>query len=347
MKHLSNLFTALCFLALGHCLQAQNTCCDGSTVAPQITAGFYATQVAADTSTPGVTLSVSASSDLTDVEFVVTKRNALALGNNGLVDSTDGQPSGAVIIGSSVTGVFVPDNLGRYGVTLEAGDTFDVTAVGYDLALLKVLADSLLNGKNASGNPCCDLFQLIALLPGNDPSIAGFCDSVRVNGVNGAADINNFDDVLVVFDAFGGGQTSLTSVLTTLQLINSYGSFITSDCGGTGSNDFLPYGVDPYSSYGFDLEGTVAVQELSNLSLFMVYPNPASEQVMLRFKTEQSVDLMINLYNALGQRVYNQSTPAVSGDHSITISTSRLNAGIYTLELTDGQASKTLRLLIK
>jgi hypothetical protein len=347
MKHLSNLFSVLCFLALGHCLQAQNTCCDASTVAPQITTGFYSTQVAGSASTPGVTLSVNASADLTDVEYVVTKRNALAVDNNGVVDSTDGQPSGPVIIGSTISGIFVPDNLGRYGVTLNAGDTFDVTAVGYDLALLKVLADSLLNGKNASGNPCCDLFQLIALLPGNDPSIAGFCDSVRGNGVNGAADINNFNDVLVVFDAFGGGQTSLASVLSTLQLINSYGSFITSDCGGTGSNDFLPYGVDPSASYGYDREGTVAVQELSKLSLFMVYPNPASEQVMLRFKTEQSLDLTINIYNALGQRVYNQATLDVSGDHNITIATSALNAGIYTLELTDGNTSKTQRLVIQ
>ena len=347
MKHLSNFFYTLCILAFAQAIQAQNTCCDASTVAPQITTGFYGTQVAGSASTPGVSLAVNASADLVNVEYVVTKRNSVALDNNGVIDTTDGQPSGSVIIGSNVSGIFVPDNLGRYGVSLNAGDTFDVTAVGYDLSLVKVLADSLLNGKNASGNPCCDLFQLIALLPGNDPSIAGFCDSVRNNGVNGAGDINDFNDVLVVFDAFGGGQTSLASVLSTLQLINSYGSFITTDCGGTGNNDFLPYGVDASAVYGYDREGTVAVEQLSDLSLFMVYPNPANEQLMLRFKTEQTVDVSIRLYNTLGQLLIEQNKAAVAGDYSQMIPTAMLDAGIYTLELSDGKHSKTQRVIIR
>ena len=136
MKHLSNFFYTLCILAFAQAIQAQNTCCDASTVAPQITTGFYGTQVAGSASTPGVSLAVNASADLVNVEYVVTKRNSVALDNNGVIDSTDGQPSGSVIIGSNVSGIFVPDNLGRYGVSLNAGDTFDVTAVGYDLSLV-------------------------------------------------------------------------------------------------------------------------------------------------------------------------------------------------------------------
>jgi hypothetical protein len=341
------LFTTFLLLFFSFITFSQNTCCDSTTVAPEVTTGFHTPQILGGASTPGVTLSVNASSDLPNTEYVVSKRHSVAVDNNGVIDSTNGQPSGAVIVGSNVSGIFIPDSLGRYGVKIHGGDTFDITAVGYDLNLVKTLADSLLNGSTVSGTPCCGLFSLIALLPGNDPSIAGFCDSVNNRGVYGASDINSFEDVLVIFDAFGGGQTSLNSVLYTLQTINSFGTFIKAECGGTGLNNFLSYGVQISKSFGYDREGTVAVQQLSNVSLFVMYPNPASENVMLRFNSSKTVDLSINIYDALGQVVYNQNLGSVNGDYSVSVPTADFSSGLYSVELSDGYSSQTQKLIIR
>lgn len=342
MKKLATLFAA-CFLMAGTTMNAQ-TCCSGSTTAPEIQTGFYTTSsIAINQNTPAPVLSTAASSDLPTVEYIVTKRNTPALDNTGMPDTTGG--GGDVIIGADLDGIFMPNAMGRYNITLSPNDTFDLTAVGYDLDIIRELADSLLNGY-AGNQPCCGLFTLMSIALG-EPAIAGFCDSVNNAGIYGAADIHGMNEVLAIFDVFASGQTSLGTVISTLQIINSNGNFISSDCGGTGAANFLPYGINRNSQYGYRAGMAVAVKELSDVSLFMMYPNPANtDAVQVYFTTQQEVDLTINVVDAMGQRVYSQTLGNVMGNIDTTIPVADLSTGMYFVELTDGHSSQVHKLLV-
>ena len=155
------------------------------------------------------------------------------------------------------------------------------------------------------------------------------------------------DEVLTIFDVFSSGQTSIGSLVSTLNLINDNGAFITQDCGGTGANDFLSFGINRNVTYGYDREGTIAVQKLSDVSLFMLYPNPARVgAVNIYFTTQKEVDLTINLFDALGQRVHHQTLGNVSGDFNTTIPVHNLASGMYYVELTDGHSNQILKVVV-
>jgi hypothetical protein len=342
MKNLAIILA--CILTFSLSVNAQ-TCCNSTTVAPELIPGFSSTQIALSGNVPAPTLAVTASADLPNTEYLITKRNTPAMDITGTTPDTTGG-GGDVIIGSSATGVFSPGTMNRYGVTLSAGDTFDVVAIGYDLGVVKTLTNSLLNG-SSGGTPCCNLFTLMAAVLGQ-PALAGFCDSVINAGITGSADINNMDDVLSVFDAFSEGQTSVNSVLYVMQTINTSGAFISADCGGTGANDFVPYGVNMTAKYGYDAEGTIAVEKLSDVSLFMMYPNPIKgSDLNLIFTTTKEVDLSVNVYDVLGQRVYGQELENVSGDHTLQIPTHNLTSGTYSVELTDGYNNQIRKLVVQ
>ncbi|CAA6814649.1 MAG: Secreted protein [uncultured Aureispira sp.] len=340
MKQLATLFAA-CLMA-ATTVHAQ-TCCTPNTIAPEITTGFHTTQIGGNVNTPIATLGTINSADLPTVEYIITKRNSPALDDMGVPDTVGG--GGDVIIGADVDGIFMPDNIQRYGVTLNPGDTFDLVAVGYDLAVIQNLADSLLNGTSPSG-PCCGLFGVMSIVLG-EPAIAGFCDSMNRAGIYNSTHINGMNEVLTIFDVFSGGQTSLPSFINTLNLINSNGTFISQECGGTGADNFLSFGINTSATYGYDREGTIAVQKLSDVSLFMLYPNPATKGVVnIHFTTQKEVDLNINLFDALGQRVHHQTLGNVSGDFNTAIPVSQLAAGIYYVELTDGHNKQVLKVIV-
>lgn len=343
MKKLLTLLA--CSMALTVQVQAQ-TCCGAGTTAPEVTTGFYTTtQIGRTSSTPAPTLATSPSSDLPTVEYLVTKRNRVAMDGTGVPDTTGG--GGDVIVGADADGIFAPADMGRYGVNLYWGDTFDITAVGYDLAVIQNLADSLLNGTNSGGLPCCNLFPILASVVG-EPAIAGFCDSMNNAGIYGSNNINGMNEVLEIFDVFTEGELSIGSITSTLQLINANGNRIGIDCGGTGAINFLSYGINRSAKYGYDVEGTIAVQRLSDVSRFMVFPNPANgDQVQVYFTTDQMVDLNINVVNMTGQTVYQTTLGQVQGNTNVSLPVAELPAGIYAIELTDGHSNQTQQLVVR
>lgn len=322
------------------------TCCTGATTAPEITTGFYAVgKIDGNTNTPAPTLSVNPSADLPTTEYIVTKRGTLAIDGTGAADTTGG--GGDVILGADADGIFMPNNMTRYGITLANGDIFDLTAVGYDLPVIKNLADSLLNGSESNGTPCCNLFNVIAIVVG-EPAIAGFCDSMNNAGINSSADINGMNEVLEIFDVFTEGSMSIGNITSTLQLINENGNVISTECGGTGAVDFLSYGINRNSKYGYEAGNTIAVRQLSDVSVFMVFPNPANDdQVNVYFTTKKTVDLNINLIDAMGRTVYQAAANGVLGNINAEIPVADLAPGLYIVELTDGYSNKTQKLIVR
>ncbi len=342
-KLLTLMASSLCLLAFNTQITAQ-TCCAGSTTAPEITTGFHGI-VGLNVFTPTPSLSVTGSADLPTTEYIITKRGTVAVDGTGAPDTTGG--GGDVILGADADGIFIPSDVARYGITLADGDIFDLTAVGYSLPIIKNLADSLLNGRNANGNPCCDLFTLLAAFTG-EPAIAGFCDSMNNAGIFSSADISGMNEVLEIFDVFTEGSMSIGNITNTLALINQNGSVITTDCGGTGANNFLSYGINRSATRGHEIDESIAVRQLSDVSVFMVFPNPANEDnVNVYFTTKKSVDLNINLIDAMGRTVYQTAANGVLGNISATIPVANLAAGLYIVELTDGYSNQTQKLIVR
>ena len=85
--------------------------------------------------------------------------------------------------------------------------------------------------------------------------------------------------------------------------------------------------------------------ELETLSDFLVFPNPAKDQIQLRAKWKQATQASVNLISASGERVFRKSIPP--GDHiDLQINLIHFSAGLYilVLESENGMISRKLRI---
>lgn len=85
-------------------------------------------------------------------------------------------------------------------------------------------------------------------------------------------------------------------------------------------------------------------KEFQDLRLF---PNPANSQITLQFKTALEGDLIINLYNAIGQEVRKQVFIPEKGGNEIQIDVSALSQGFYLLEMQQGKFKEVKRFAVK
>ncbi len=82
-----------------------------------------------------------------------------------------------------------------------------------------------------------------------------------------------------------------------------------------------------------------SVEETALLNSLNIYPNPATDRVNITFASER--ELTVKLVNSLGQIVYNQ----FAINDLVTISTSSLAAGLYTIQL-ENEAISVNKILI-
>ncbi|WP_074407184.1 M4 family metallopeptidase [Aquimarina megaterium] len=68
---------------------------------------------------------------------------------------------------------------------------------------------------------------------------------------------------------------------------------------------------------------------LNNTTGFNVYPNPASKDLNISFKSLDNVSSQIRIVNILGKVVYNKEVKSTLGNNTIKVDVSRLNSGIY------------------
>jgi hypothetical protein len=85
---------------------------------------------------------------------------------------------------------------------------------------------------------------------------------------------------------------------------------------------------------------TVSVNEISLTDEFLIYPNPASNELFIESKNETMIE-EINIYNAVGQIVLNEK------QLSNRIDVSALGQGIFIIELTSDKLSMRQKLVIK
>jgi len=80
----------------------------------------------------------------------------------------------------------------------------------------------------------------------------------------------------------------------------------------------------------------------SSINLF---PNPASEQVTIQFTQKQSSEVVVNIYNAVGELVSTQNKGLYSaGEQQISLSIEMLASGMYSVELISDEQKSVSRL---
>lgn len=314
---------------------AQSTSCP-NTIAPIIQTGMHGTEIPADQNTPAPTL-VTQATGLTNTEFLITKYNTPALDSAGNRDTVGG--GGNVIIGADVDGIFMPNTMSRYGRTLAAGDTFEVVAASYNLAQLRSLVQKVLHG-SFSGGTCCSVFDVL-------PTTRGFCDSLTAVGISDSNDIQDLSDVLNVFDAFSARQLSVENLLVNMATINGFSSNVLfpNQCGK--SDLPICYGITKTARHQYKVGAPIAVNKLSDVTNFMLFPNPATSDVNIVLETRSNMDLSVRIHNTVGAIVYTQQLGLVNGRVSMQVPVSQLAAGVYFVELTDGKGREIQKLIVR
>ncbi len=345
MKKIAIYALSCCFALLSTGMFAQGgstaqTACTGKT-APEVTNGFFTDyEIGATIWTPAPPMAIQAVG-LTNVEYIVVKYGQCALDSAGTAcDTVAG--GGDVILGADADGLFDPAAMSRYGVSIAAGDTFGVMAVGYNLAQVKGLLNQILTGTiSGTTNPCCALFDL-------DAATRGFCDTLGVLGIASQDDINDLSDVLTVFDAFTDAQLSINSLLSYMGLVNGYAGLIANaGCGTLTDGALICYGMNPGSIYWYRAAADVAVEQIATVGQVAMFPNPTSGDVTLQITTDKATDVTVNIYNSIGVKVSTQNLGNINGSSTFTAPTAGFAAGIYLVELTDGRNSQTQKLIVR
>ena len=97
------------------------------------------------------------------------------------------------------------------------------------------------------------------------------------------------------------------------------------------------------STTSFDISIEVSLEETNQIQ-FEVYPNPASEQVLVAF--ENNSNGILNILDATGRLVYTQTFNEV-GSIFLPVNVSMLSSGSYTLQLINAEQVGVKRLLIR
>ena len=92
------------------------------------------------------------------------------------------------------------------------------------------------------------------------------------------------------------------------------------------------------ANFGTNLNTSIQVE---NLDEFMLFPNPAPDQALATFSTDKAMDVSLELFNSIGQRVEYQAAGMMpAGNHQVSFSVANLSSGIYFVRITaDGVAS--------
>ena len=90
-----------------------------------------------------------------------------------------------------------------------------------------------------------------------------------------------------------------------------------------------------------------SINELSVVSAIELFPNPANQSVNVNFALTENTDVVVNIYNTLGELVSTENKGNMSvGQQTIAISTEALANGMYTVELVAGENKSVSRLSV-
>lgn len=91
----------------------------------------------------------------------------------------------------------------------------------------------------------------------------------------------------------------------------------------------------------------VGLDELTSINGVILYPNPADNELNVKFNATASQAMHVVITDITGKIVQTHAIQAVQGENMVFISTEQLAAGSYFVNLTEGTASFTLPFVVK
>lgn len=79
----------------------------------------------------------------------------------------------------------------------------------------------------------------------------------------------------------------------------------------------------------------------------VVFPNPADNEVNVRFTALTGQTMQLYVTDLLGNKLQQHTINANQGDNLVLLSTEQLAAGLYMIQLTEGTAVKTMQFVVK
>jgi hypothetical protein len=146
---------------------------------------------------------------------------------------------------------------------------------------------------------------------------------------------NNSSDADTYSWDFGDGLTD--SVANPVHLYSVPGDYVVSlkascvTCGTSTS-------VDTVNLYA------TSVEDINSAFSFAVYPNPSHGKFTLDINNPNSFELLIAIYNSIGQSVYKTKTKSIKSSEQINMS--HLASGVYSIRLFSTEITKTAKLIL-
>ena len=111
--------------------------------------------------------------------------------------------------------------------------------------------------------------------------------------------------------------------------------FASKNHGNTASHPYLEFDI------------TTSVEDITAISDFAIYPNPATDIVNIKFNTNKKLDVNIAITNSNGQEVKNiTSINTINGEFNTSISTEKLPMGVYFITINTNEQTIVKKLFI-
>ena len=108
-------------------------------------------------------------------------------------------------------------------------------------------------------------------------------------------------------------------------------------------------GQDYFNANGINIVSNIVVEEnqINLIEDIHCFPNPSSQDVMLEFNLMSDQDLIVSVFNSIGEKVYKIDNHLYnSGKNKLILSTSHLKQGLYFIQLKSVDIYKNITLEI-
>jgi len=172
-------------------------------------------------------------------------------------------------------------------------------------------------------------FFTAAEIQGNESGSSGFIASANLYNYT----TNNYQEVIVKTDANGNsGCDSNITVIDSLITPSSTTTLVINVTSGGSLSNISAVASSVNVTDSVLCSATVGIIEIKKTNdKISIYPNPASTLITIELKTKNITQASIAIYNMLGECVYKQTTSSTNSQINIA----DLNAGIYTIEITN------------
>jgi hypothetical protein len=111
-----------------------------------------------------------------------------------------------------------------------------------------------------------------------------------------------------------------------------------SDMGSFGMNTPNYFSID-----NFTTDVATGINELANAPSLKLYPNPANNTLNLQYTNAQGGASALRIYNIMGMEVFSETHDNAIGMNRQVIDITRLDAGVYFLEISSGGKTQTIK----